>query len=347
MTHRPEQGGPEQRGPEQRGPGQSRAEPPPRGAMNRGAGGVGDSAGTEVVRRASTLPARRPAGAGLARAPGRRIVVDAAAVVGRAATQQRTRDTARWLARNTVLYPLTGAFVLLRRWWEARTNARYERLMRAAEAAGDYERLTDWEQRAEQARERRHRRRMDLIVAPLDLARAIAVVIMSGIGGLLGLGAVLAIAHQDTEWMFTPLQKAVDGVAWAVWLLDAIWLPVSFATPWLVLVGLWQVGRRHGSVPRWAAPTGGREHPTVIVTPGGIATALAHLGIPALNRAVKEGWQVEFATPPVRVNRRGYQTTFSLPMGVTPEMIADKRDVLARNLVRAPLEVWPTAAGWT
>src|SRR3954447_12496726 len=36
-------------------------------------------------------------------------------------------------------------------------------------------------------------------------------------------------------------------------------------------------------------------------------------------------------------------------MGVTPEMIADKRDVLARNLVRAPLEVWPAAAdhaGW-
>jgi len=31
-------------------------------------------------------------------------------------------------------------------------------------------------------------------------------------------------------------------------------------------------------------------------------------------------------------------------MGVTPEMVADKRDVLARNLVRAPLEVWPTAA---
>ena len=31
-------------------------------------------------------------------------------------------------------------------------------------------------------------------------------------------------------------------------------------------------------------------------------------------------------------------------MGVTPEMVADKRDVLARNLVRAPLEVWPSAA---
>ena len=31
-------------------------------------------------------------------------------------------------------------------------------------------------------------------------------------------------------------------------------------------------------------------------------------------------------------------------MGVTAEMIADKRDVLARNLIRAPLEVWPAAA---
>ncbi len=112
----------------------------------------------------------------------------------------------------------------------------------------------------------------------------------------------------------------------------------------LALVGLWQVGRRHGSVPGWAAPTGAPEHPTVIVTPGGVAAALAHLGIPAMNRAIKDGWQVEFATPPVRVNGRGYQTTFALPMGVTPEMIADKRDVLARNLVRAPLEVWPNAA---
>ena len=59
---------------------------------------------------------------------------------------------------------------------------------------------------------------------------------------------------------------------------------------------------------------------------------------------MKDGWQIEFSTPPVWVNRRGYQTVFSLPMGVTPEMIADKRDVLARNLVRAPLEVWPAAA---
>ena len=95
--------------------------------------------------------------------------------------------------------------------------------MRAAEAAGDYERLTDWEQRAEQARERRHRRRMDWITAPLDLARAAAVAVMCGIGFLLGLGAVLAVAHRDAAWLLTPTQKAVDGIAWLVWLLGVIW----------------------------------------------------------------------------------------------------------------------------
>jgi S-DNA-T family DNA segregation ATPase FtsK/SpoIIIE len=316
--------------------------PPPSGTAG-GGGPSGDAApGKEMVRRAPVMPARR-SGSGVGRAPRRRV--GAAVVVGRVATHERTRDATRWLARNTVLYIATGTFVLLRRWWEARTNARYERLMRAAEAAGDYERLTDWEQRAEQARERRHRRRMDWITAPLDLVRAAAVAFLGAIGFLLGLGAVLAIAHRDTAWLLTPAQKVVDGIAWAVWLLGVIWPATVTALPVLLLAGLWQVGRRHGSVPRWAAPAGGgREHPTVIVTPGGIAAALAHLGIPAMNRAIKDGWQVEFATPPVRVNGRGYQTTFSLPMGVTPEMIADKRDVLARNLVRAPLEVWPSAA---
>jgi S-DNA-T family DNA segregation ATPase FtsK/SpoIIIE len=307
--------------------------PPPSGTAGGGGPNWDTAPGKEMVRRAPVMPARR-AGSGVGRGPRRRIVVGAVVVVGRAATHERTRDAARWLARNTVLYIATGTFVLLRRWWEARTNARYERLMRAAEAAGDYERLTDWEQRAEQARERRHRRRMDWITAPLDLVRAAAVAFLGAIGFLLGLGAVLAIAHRDTVWLLTPVQKVVDGIAWAVWLLGVIWPAAVMALPVLLLAGLWQLGRRHGSVPRWAAPAGGgREHPTVIVTPGGIAAALAHLGIPAMNRAVKDGWQVEFATPPVRVNGRGYQTTFSLPMGVTPEMIVDKRDVLARNLV--------------
>ena len=104
----------------------------------------GKAAGKELVRRAPAMLTRRPPGE---RAPGRRIVVDAVAVLGRVATHERTGNAARWLVRNGVLYIATGAFVVLWRWWEACTNARYERMLRAAEAAGDYERLTDWEQK--------------------------------------------------------------------------------------------------------------------------------------------------------------------------------------------------------
>jgi hypothetical protein len=88
-----------------------------------GENGNGALPGTDVLRRALAMPARR-AGADVVRATGqrRRIVVDAAVVVGRVAAHERTRDAARWLARNAVLYVATGAFVLLRRWWEARIS---------------------------------------------------------------------------------------------------------------------------------------------------------------------------------------------------------------------------------
>ena len=107
----------------------------------------------------------------------------------------------------------------------------------------------------------------------------------------------------------------MQAVAWGVWLLDTIWRPVLLAVAVVGVVGVWEIGRRSGALPRWATPEHSRVDATVVITPGGIATALAHLGIPALNRAVKDGWQVEFHTPPVRVNRRGYQTVFSLPDG--------------------------------
>ena len=109
------------------------------------------------------------------------------------------REVLRWLVRNSVLYPLTGVWVLTRRWWEARTNARYERQMRAAEAAGDQDRLTEWEARAERAREQRHRRRMDWITAPIELTRTAAVLLLWLVGALLGLGAVLAVAHSRRQ----------------------------------------------------------------------------------------------------------------------------------------------------
>jgi DNA segregation ATPase FtsK/SpoIIIE, S-DNA-T family len=304
--------------------------------------------GTAVEWRPSAELAIRPAAEmDRSRPPvrGRRVLYATVRQTARRAVPgRRARAVVRWLLRNSVLYLLTGAWVLVHRGWDARTNARYERQMRAAEAAGDQEKLTDWEARADPAREQRHRRRMDWITAPIEFAHTAAALLLWLTGGLLGLGAVLAVAHSDLTWVLAPLNAVVQAVAWLAWLVDTVWRPVLVTLAVLGVAGVWQVGRLSGRVPGWAAPARARVDATVVITPGGIAARGDHLGVPALTRAIKDGWQVEFSTPPVRVNRRSYQTVFSLPMGVTPEMIADKRDVLARNLVRAPLEVWPATA---
>ncbi|MHA6621015.1 cell division protein FtsK [Pseudonocardia sp. DLS-67] len=310
----------------------------------------GRQAAVEVRRPAPLVRRSRPAApvlrkaASVVRRGTGRATVYVVTGVRVAATHERTRTTLRWAVRNGIVYIATGVWVVVRRVWEAHTQSRYERMMRQAELAGDMQRLIDWEQRAERARALRHKRRMDWISAPFALAKAVAVAAMTIAGMLLALGITLAVGYRDIAWVLAPLQAVVDLIAWVVWLVTVAWLPLVLAAPWLALAVLWQLGRTHGSVPAWAAPTRVREQEGVIVTSGGVAAALAHLGIGKLNEAIKKGWEVEFLTPPVRVNNCGYHAAFSLPMGVTPDMIADRRDVLARNLNRAPLEVWPSAA---
>ena len=85
------------------------------------------------------------------------------------------------------------------------------------------------------------------------------------------------------------------------------------------------------------------EDAGIVVTADTIVLALQHLPIPALRQAFKDGWKPTFHTLPVR-DGRGYSAVFSLPLGVTAEMIADQRAVLARNLHRAEIEVWPSDA---
>ncbi len=80
-----------------------------------------------------------------------------------------------------------------------------------------------------------------------------------------------------------------------------------------------------------------------MVTADTIVLALQNLQIPALRKAFKEGWKPTFHTLPVR-DGRGYTTVYSLPLGVTAAMIADQRPVLARNVHRSEIEVWPSDA---
>ena len=56
------------------------------------------------------------------------------------------RTAARAVARHS-LYTSTAGRIVARRTWDGRTGARYERMLRAAEAAGNYEVAEEWEER--------------------------------------------------------------------------------------------------------------------------------------------------------------------------------------------------------
>jgi S-DNA-T family DNA segregation ATPase FtsK/SpoIIIE len=72
-----------------------------------------------------------------------------------------------------------------------------------------------------------------------------------------------------------------------------------------------------------------------------ISQALAHLGIAPLDKFFKAGGELVY-TVPARVDGDGTFAQVKLPLGVTAEMVAGKRQTLAGNLGRASLETWPT-----
>ncbi len=72
-----------------------------------------------------------------------------------------------------------------------------------------------------------------------------------------------------------------------------------------------------------------------------ISKALAHLGIAPLNRFFKDGGQLVY-TVPARRDGDGTYAQVRLPLGVTADMVAERRSRLAANLGRASLETWPT-----
>ncbi|WP_216210591.1 cell division protein FtsK [Amycolatopsis aidingensis] len=266
-----------------------------------------------------------------------------------AATHERTKTTAKAVARN-VLYVPAGAGALAKRVWEAHSNSRYERQLRAAELAGDQDLLQEWETRAETARQRRHDRTMDWLAAPGRLVKALAVSVASLVGCLLMLGMVLAVADSDISLVIAPIGAFLDFVQWVMWVVTVVWGPLVLAAPWVAVLYLWNEGRKASTTPVWlqSSTTSGHDSEGVLVTADGIVRALQHLSIPAMNKAFKEGWVPRFDLNPTREGQgafKGFRAIVDLPMGVTPEMVADKRAVLAKNLNRNAVEVWPSDYG--
>ncbi|WP_329057606.1 cell division protein FtsK [Streptomyces sp. NBC_01453] len=266
----------------------------------------------------------------------RRVRIDS---LRRVFVETRQSPTYRFTVRHGA-YVLGGTRVLTRRAWDSRTTARHERMMRAAEAAGQEDVARDWEQRAYIYRQSRHRRRMELLQLAMNAPKAVAMGSAAGGGILLMLGIMLAWANHDVHDVLAPIRATVSFVAWVAFLAGVVWGPLLHALPWLALAGAWAVGRNRQTAPTWALPADTGDQ-GVIPDENAILRALGKLSLAPLNAAIKEGWKPRWIQPTTRLGN-GYHTQLQLPMGVTVEMVNAKKNVLAHNLMRKPVETWPT-----
>ncbi|MFB7324215.1 ATP-binding protein [Streptomyces sp. NPDC056190] len=257
-------------------------------------------------------------------------------------THETTRTVARGAARHT-LYVFGGARIVVRRTWDGRTAARYERMLRAAEAAGNYEAAAEWEERGQRYREARHRRRMDLLHSPLDAAKGAAVSAGMGIGGLVLLGVAMAIATKDATEVVTPLMAVIKFINLMITIVQVVWGPLVSIGPFLALLALWAVGSHQQAAPAWALPATVRDTAGEPITPSIVVKALRDLGVPALRNAIKEmGDAGASMLGPIRIAGCGVEVDVTLPSGVSTVEVQNRRRKLAENLTRHEHEVFIT-----
>ncbi|MFD9953189.1 FtsK/SpoIIIE domain-containing protein [[Kitasatospora] papulosa] len=260
------------------------------------------------------------------------------------ATHEHTKTACRATARHG-LYVLGGTRIVARRTWEGRTASRYERMLRAAEAAGNMEAATEWEERGQRFRQERHRRRMDLLTAPMDAAKGIAAGLGIGAGGLLLLGIMLAVANKDWTDIGAPTMALIELVRWIVFIITVTWGPLVTIGPWAVLLGLWAVGKNQQAAPQWALPANVRSDEGEPITPSIVVLALRNLGVAPLRTAIKEmGDAGASMLGPIRIAGCGVEVDVTLPSGVSTDEVQKRRRKLAENLSRHEHEVFITIA---
>ncbi|MFJ6552810.1 FtsK/SpoIIIE domain-containing protein [Streptomyces luteogriseus] len=257
-------------------------------------------------------------------------------------THEKTRATVRAAARHS-LYTFNGGRIVARRAWDGRTGSRYERMIRAAEAAGNLEAAEEWEERLQRFRAARHHRRMDLLHSPVEAAKGVAVGAGMSIGALVTLGVVMAINTGHVGDVITPLTATIDFIALLIRIVQVVWGPALTIGPFLALLALWSVGRKQQAAPQWALPANARNGEGEPITPSIVVKALRDLGVPALARAIKEmGDAGASMLGPIRIAGCGVEVDVTLPSGVATNEVQGKRRKLAENLTRHEHEVFIT-----
>ncbi|WP_327666919.1 FtsK/SpoIIIE domain-containing protein [Streptomyces sp. NBC_00485] len=259
-----------------------------------------------------------------------------------AVTHEHTKSTARAVARHG-LYTYNGGRIVARRTWDGKTGARYERYMRAAEAAGNMELAQEWEERLQRFRDARHRRRMDLLHSPVDAAKGVAVGTGMSVSVLVALGVVMAINNHHVTDVITPLKATIDFIGLLIRIVQVVWGPALTIGPLLALLALWTVGSKQQAAPAWALPDNVRSSEGEPITPSIVVKALRDLGVPALRNAIKEmGDAGASMLGPITIAGCGVEVDVTLPSGVSTNEVQQRRRKLAENLTRHEHEVYIT-----
>ncbi|MFD0256426.1 FtsK/SpoIIIE domain-containing protein [Streptomyces sp. NPDC127113] len=262
--------------------------------------------------------------------------------LAKAALQDDRVRTAGRLAVRHGSYIIGGTKIAGRRVWDARTTSRYERMIRAAEAAGLMDEVKEWEARVQAYRAARHTRRMQMLQAAVQLPKALGLALVSGFGVLMLLGILLAWGTGEPSSVLAPAETVVELVRWVALIGGIVWGPFLLAAPWIGLAAVWAIGQHRHTAPQWALPVQARDLGAAI-TPSTVVVAFRDLGISPLRKAIDAMGDAGAALlSPIRIAGCGVELDVHLPTGVSTEEIQGRRRKLAENLNRHEHEVFIT-----
>ena len=264
----------------------------------------------------------------------------AAHVVRVGVTHPKTKATARVTVHTAVTIG-QGAGSWVKRAVDAATYGHVREQITSARAAGDPVALAEWTERLVSLKQARSDRLRNLPETLKAVAITVGVVLTVIVGMLVVVGVAVQVTPGGMDWdgWWQLLGQVVGTLGLVAGIVVHI---VLYGTIPAVLLAAWREGRRRGSVPAWIAPAeAGPEGRDVVPDEGAIVNALRNLSLSALDKKFREGWRPRWVQAPV-YDGSGWRARVLLPEAVTVAMIVDKRDVLAHNLLRLPLEVWPT-----
>lgn len=296
---------------------------------------VDDAVEADIVDEDET-PRQVVEGAARVAGPVKRMAQPVIVVVRQVRQHEPTVRASKATLRN-LAYVFAGAAVVAKRWWGRRT--RYDRAMYAAEEAGDWELWKEVEKRGEKAKERKHKRLLDLFAMPIKVGKALFWLIVGSAAFLLFIGVIVFLRSGGD--VLGPLLGVMDAVVWVAAVIGVLWGVAVLVVPFLLVGVLWHIGRQAQNLPKSLRlpATPGDMMPSEL-TEDTITAALCGT-VPDFARAVKGGWKVRYRIPP-RYHEGGTHFQIELPPRAPVEAFVKNKKVLAHNLKRYPIEVWPT-----